>query len=84
MLDDKGFFGPYQYPHWVLWLVLGLLLLALVAAWVVFVLRFSARRLPPAARRAAAQAVVDLPSVRLRYLGLIDEVEAASAAGRLG
>jgi hypothetical protein len=84
VLDDKGFFGPYQYPHWVLWLVFGLVLLALVAAWVVFVLRFSARRLPPSARRAAAQAVVDLPSVRLRYLGLIDEVEAASAAGRLG
>jgi len=84
VLDDKGFFGPYQYPHWVLWLVLGLLLLALVAAWIVFVLRFSARRLPPSARRAAAASVVDLPSVRLRYLGLIDEVQAASRDGRLG
>jgi hypothetical protein len=84
VLDDRGFLGPYQYQLWVLWLVLGLLLLALVAAWVVFVLRFSAGRLPPSARRAAAAAVVDLPSVRLRYLGLIDEVEAASRAGRLG
>jgi hypothetical protein len=70
VLDDRGFFGPYQYPLWVLWLVLGLVLLGLVAAWIVFVLRFSARRLPPSARRAAAAAVVDLPSVRLRYLGL--------------
>ena len=84
MLDDTGFFGPYQYQLWVLWLALGLLLLALVVAWVVFVLRFSARRLPPSARRAAAAAAVDLPSVRLRYLGLIDEVQAESDAGRLG
>ena len=84
MLDDTGFFGPYQYQLWVLWLALGLLLLALVVAWFVFVLRFSARRLPPSARRAAADAAVDLPSVRLRYLGLIDEVQAESDAGRLG
>jgi len=32
VLDDTGFFGPYQYQLWVLWLALGLLLLALVAA----------------------------------------------------
>ncbi|NII50453.1 hypothetical protein [Frigoribacterium endophyticum] len=83
MLDDDGFFGPYQYQWWGLWLALGLLLLALVVGWWVFVARFSARRLPPAERAARRAAAVDLPSVRARYLGLVDEVEAAAAAGRL-
>jgi hypothetical protein len=83
VLDDKGFFGPYQYQWWLLWLILGLLLIALLAGWYVFVVRFSARRLPPSERAARRAAAVDLPSVRSRYLGLIDEVEVEAAAGRL-
>lgn len=83
MLDDNGFFGPYQYPGWVLWLVLGLLLVALVVAWYLFVLRFTACRLPKAVREARRGRMVDLPSLRDRYLGLIDEVAAASSSGRL-
>lgn len=83
MLDDNGFFGPYQYPLWGLWLALGLLGVALVVGWYVFVVRFSARRLPPAERSARRAARVDLPSVREKYLDLIDEVDRASADGRL-
>jgi len=80
--DD--FFGPYQYPLWVLWLVLGLAGLALVVGWYVFVVRFSARRLPPAQRAALASArPADLLDTKKKYLALIDEVEAASADGRL-
>ena len=83
MLDADGFFGPWQYPLWGLWLALGLLLLGLVVAWVVFVVRFTARRLPPRDRALERAVRVDLPSVRARYLGLIDEVEEASVSGRL-
>ncbi|ROS54621.1 hypothetical protein [Frigoribacterium sp. PhB24] len=84
MSGADDFFGPYQYPLWVLWLVLGLLGLALIAAWYVFVARFSARRLPPAQRAArAASRPASLADTKIKYLGLIDEVEAAAASGRL-
>lgn len=83
MLDDDGFFGPWQYPLWVLWLVLGLLLVALVVAWYVVVHRLTARRLPPAERARLRGRVVDPAEVRARYERLIDEVEAASVEGRL-
>ncbi|WP_423917649.1 hypothetical protein ACPEEZ_08875 [Frigoribacterium sp. 2-23] len=83
MLDDKGFFGPYQYPLWWLWLLLGLLAVGLVVAWYVFVVLFTRRRLPPAARAALRRQNVDPVAVRTKYLALIDEVEAAAASGRL-
>ncbi|MBF4599788.1 hypothetical protein ITJ55_03095 [Frigoribacterium sp. VKM Ac-1396] len=84
MSGADDFFGPYQYPLWVLWLVLGLVGLALVVAWYVFVFRFSARRLPPAQRAAlAASRPADLADTKAKYLALIDEVETAATAGRL-
>lgn len=84
MSGADDFFGPYQYPLWVLWLVLGLVGLALVAAWYVFVIRFSARRLPPAQRAArAASRPVALADTKAKYLALIDEVETAASSGRL-
>ena len=84
MLDDDGFFGPWQYPLWILWLVLGLLALLLVVAWAVFVHRFSARRLPPAERARLRERPADPAEVRARYEQLIDEVERAWRDGRLG
>lgn len=84
MLDDNGFFGPYQYQGWLLYAIVGVLLLALIAGWYVFVVRFTARRLPPEARLALrGRPAVDLPSLRARYLGLIDDVAVASDRGQL-
>jgi hypothetical protein len=84
VLADNGFFGPYQYPGWVLWTTLGLVLLVVVAGWYVFVARFTARRLPPEARVALRERPpVDLPTLRARYLGLIDEIASASERGLL-
>jgi len=84
VLADNGFFGPYQYPGWVLWTALGLVLLLLVAGWFVFVARFTARRLPPEARLALRrEPPADLASLRSRYLALIDEIASASEEGVL-
>ncbi|RKR73833.1 hypothetical protein [Frondihabitans australicus] len=83
MLGDRGFFGPAQYEWWALYLVIGVLLVALVVAWFVFVSRFSRTRVPrpvvEAPRRPA-----DLRLLQAKYAGLIDEVEAEHRAGRLG
>ena len=84
MLDDDGFFGPWQYPLWVLWLVLGLLALMLVVAWYVWVHRFTARRLPPTERDRLRERPVDPQEVQARYERLLDEVEGAWRDGRLG
>lgn len=82
MLGDRGFFGPAQYDRFVLYLVLGLLLLALVVAWYVFVVRFSRTRFPrPEAEPAPPR--IDIRRLQQKYSGLIDEVEAESVAGRL-
>lgn len=82
MLGDRGFFGPVQYDRWILYLVAGILLLALVAAWYVFLVRFSRTRYP--------RPVVDGPTPRVellelqrKYSAMIDEVQAESAVGRL-
>ncbi|MGA1812275.1 hypothetical protein VH571_07810 [Frondihabitans sp. 4ASC-45] len=82
MLGDRGFFGPTQYDRWVLYLVAGVLLLALVAAWYVFVVRFSATRVPrPVVGGPAPR--VDLRELQRKYSAMIDEVGSESSAGRL-
>jgi hypothetical protein len=81
VLSDRGFFGPAQYERFVLYLVVGVVLLALVAAWYCFVVRLSRTRVP---RPVAAGVVrVDLGRLRVKYASMIDEVEADFAAGRL-
>ncbi|BDZ51006.1 hypothetical protein GCM10025867_32470 [Frondihabitans sucicola] len=81
MLSDRGFFGPAQYERFVLYLVVGVLLLALVAACYVFVIRYSRTRSPRPAVAGAAR--VDLGTLRGKYAAMIDEVEAAWVAGDL-
>jgi hypothetical protein len=81
VLSDRGFFGPAQYERFVLYLVVGVLLLALIAAWYVFVVRFSRSRVPRPV--VAGVARVDLGTLQSKYAGMIDEVELDSAAGRL-
>jgi hypothetical protein len=81
VLSDRGFFGPSQYEGFVLYLVVGFLLLALVAAWYLFVVRFARSRFPRP--QVAGVARVDLRVVRAKYEALIDEVEAESRAHRL-
>lgn len=81
MLSDRGFFGPAQYERFVLYLVVGFLLVALVVAWYVFVVRFSRTRLPKPVVAGARR--VDLPRLRVKYAQMIDEVEQALAEGRL-
>lgn len=82
MLTDRGFFGPAQYDRFVLYLVIGVLLLALVAAWFVFAVRFSRTRVPapaiePPKRREP------LGRLQAKYGAMIDEVQAEWQAGRL-
>lgn len=81
MLSDRGFFGPAQYERFVLYLVVGVLLLALVAAWYVFVVRFSRTRVPRPA--VAGVTRVDLGRLKTKYAAMIDEVETAFSRGRL-
>ncbi|ROQ41263.1 hypothetical protein EDF46_0639 [Frondihabitans sp. PhB188] len=82
MLDDRGFFGPAQYDRFVLYLVIGVLLVALLVAWYVFLVRFSRTRFP--------RPVVDGPKPRVelgllqaKYGAMIDEVNALSETGEL-
>lgn len=82
MLDDRGFFGPAQYERFVLYLVIGVVLIALVVAWYVFVARYSRTRFPREVvegRRAPA----DIRLLKVKYAGMIDEVEGEFRAGRL-
>ncbi len=82
MLNDRGYFGPAQYPHFPVYLVVGILLLALVVGWYVFVVRFSRSRFPrPVVAGPAPRP--DLPALRAKYLAMIDEVESEHRAGRL-
>lgn len=82
MLDKRGFFGPVQYHHWVLYLAIGLALVALVVAWYMFMVRFSARRLP-AVVGGGVSGPAQLSALRNRYQSLISEVATEHAAGRL-
>jgi hypothetical protein len=83
VLSDRGFFGPAQYEHFVLYLLLGLGLVALIVAWYVFVVRFSRTRVPrPVAIHAPSRS--DLRQLQTKYALLIDEVDGEFRAGRLG
>lgn len=81
MLSDRGFFGPVQYERFVLYLVVGILLIALVVAWYVFVVRFARTRIPRAVGDTG-RAPADLRVLKVKYAGLIDEVEAEFREGR--
>lgn len=82
MPDGSGFYPPVQYSP--LWALIGLALLVLIAAWITFVLVFTRRRKQPAAP-ADQQSGGPYPveALRVRYLGLIDEVAVAHARGML-
>jgi hypothetical protein len=82
VLNDRGFFGPAQFPHFPVYLVVGILLLALVVGWYVFVVRFSRGRFPRPVVDAAVKRP-DLPALRAKYLSMIDEVESEQSSGRL-
>lgn len=82
MPSDRGFFGPVQYHWWIVYLVVGLLLVAAIAAWYVFVVRFSRSRLPVEHRPRPARRP-DLATLKAKYSGLIDEVDAERRDGRL-
>jgi hypothetical protein len=83
VLDKHGFFGPVQYHHWVVYLVVGLLLVALVAGWYVFMVRHSARRLPPTVGGGVTGAA-QLAALQSKYQSLVSEVATEHQAGRLG
>lgn len=79
MPGDNGYYAPVQYT--ILWPVLGLVLIALVIAWYVWMLRHVRRR-----ARGSAPKPVAAPSpsvLRERYLGLIGEIEQEHADGVL-
>lgn len=72
MPGDSGFFPPVQFS--AVWALLGFAIIVLVVAWFVVVpLATRARPVPVELPPAAP----DLTAVRSRYLGLIDEVQAA-------
>lgn len=79
MPGDNGYYAPVQYT--ILWPVIGLVLIALVIAWYVWMLRHVRRR-----ARGTAPRPVPPPSastLRDRYLGLIREIEQEHASGSL-
>lgn len=82
MLSDRGFFGPAQYHWWVVYLLVGFFLVAVVVAWYVFVVRFSRTRFPPD-QRPRQPAKSDLRALKSKYGRLIDEVDAQRLDGRL-
>jgi hypothetical protein len=78
MQDDPGFYAPLQYG--TQWIWLGILLLVLLAATLVWLFR------PARARRTAAGPADpprDLPALRAHYLAAIDAVAADACTGRL-
>ena len=83
MQADPGFLGPLQYSP--LWMWCGLLLLALVAGWYVFVLAtIRAGKCPaPSGSGPVRAALTDLTELTAAYLQRIPDVEQAAAAGTL-
>ena len=81
-MPDGEFLPPVQYLPW--WGLLGFLLLAIVAAWWVFVFvsTRSSRAQEPATGSVPMGPGVEV--IRKRYLGLIDETRAAYVKGELG
>lgn len=79
MPGDNGYYAPVQYT--ILWPVIGLVLIALVIAWYVWMIRHVRRRARGSAPRPAP---APSPSMlRDRYLGLISEIEQEHASGSL-
>lgn len=81
MPGDNGFFPPVQYS--ALWTILGVGLLLLVVAW--FVALHFITRPKPVRREPVPMSALPVagPSLRETYLGLIDDVERAHAAGAI-
>ncbi|SEC07045.1 hypothetical protein SAMN04489806_2514 [Paramicrobacterium humi] len=76
MPGDNGYYDPVGYsPGWT-WLAIAII--ALVVAWFLFLWLSGPRR-----RRTVAPPVLTTEQVTQRYLGLVDEVEAAYASGDL-
>lgn len=82
MLGDRGFFGPAQYPHFLLYLAVGFGLLLLIGAWYVFVVRFTRRRFPRATL-ASPPSPASIRKLQVKYAGLIAEVEREFHSGGL-
>lgn len=81
MPDDSGYYGLAQYQP--LWLILGLGLLALIAAWYVFVWLYSRRKHRPKPLPPVPDRGVTVDELRSRYLRLIEDVEQAFARNEL-
>ncbi|MBX3098081.1 MAG: hypothetical protein KF761_00745 [Salinibacterium sp.] len=78
-MPDGEFFPPVQYQPW--WGLLGLLILALVVAWWVFVFASTrASRVPPPSTSSPSRGP-STATIRKRYLELIEETRAAYANG---
>jgi hypothetical protein len=77
-----GYFPPVQYSP--IWILIGLALILVVIAWIVFVLVFTRRRPQPA---PTADPLAGLPldplALQASYVSLIDEVAMAHANGTL-
>jgi hypothetical protein len=81
MPGGDGFFPPVQYAPW--WMLIGVGILILVALWYVFVL-FSTRRRPvPPPQERYAPVGPPPQLLRHRYLGMIQDTQAAHESGRL-
>ncbi|NYE94468.1 hypothetical protein FHU41_000689 [Psychromicrobium silvestre] len=76
--DSSGFFPPLDYA--MLWLVLGIALLALVAAWYFSVFYATRKRLPVGEIPMPPRKLL---SLRARYLAQIDQIAAQHQAGQL-
>ncbi|MGG7466470.1 hypothetical protein [Plantibacter sp. YIM 135347] len=77
--EDNGYYPPAQYS--MLWPVLGLLLIALVIAWYVWMTWYVRRRTAKA--QTTTRQTPSPATLRVRYLGLIDEIEHDFGAGAL-
>lgn len=82
MPGGEDFFPPVQYAPW--WMLLGLLLLALVVGWYIWVY-MSTRAPRPAAEPQPWQnaQMIHAPAVRERYLSMITETQRAHDSGAL-
>jgi hypothetical protein len=80
VLGGESFFPPVQYSP--LWLVIGVVLIALVAGWVLFVLLLTRRRPEPYAFVGSIPQLTE--TVREAYLGRIDDVRRRYEAGAVG
>jgi hypothetical protein len=80
MPGGESFFPPVQYSP--LWLVLGVVVIALVIGWYVFV--FLSTRPLPEPQRAGGVVPGLTPPMREAYLARIDEVRERYGSGGIG